>query len=327
MVLVFGTPSTIKKVLKESDIYSTFVDNVLKQTQSSVNQSSNNLPLTDPVIQKAAKDSFSPQFLQSSTENVVDGFYHWLTGKSNQPDFKVDLSLPKAKFANSVGDYAVARLNVLPVCTKQQLALLNAEIQPFSIPCKPANINVAAQKQPVVDSLINSKSFLSTTVFTVSSIPKNSQGRAFYQQYSYVPQVYSWLNLSPYLLFVIIGLLGISVILLNDSKRTGVKRVGFAFASTGIFLTASSLVAIWIFKNASKPNGNISRSLNTNGFNSTLTHILDSITQIINGYIIKFGLAYTIIGGLMLLVLLLTRKPKEPAPLESQINTQPPVQT
>ena len=149
LVFTFHSPKKIEKSLSDSGVYSTFIDSALKEVNKS-NKSGNdnsNIPITDPAIKEAANKAFPPTLLQQTTENVLNGSYDWLTGKTTGPSFKVDLRQAKQTFAQSVGEAAKQRLVKLPACTAAQLQKLSSDIDPFSVLCRPPGVNLASQQR------------------------------------------------------------------------------------------------------------------------------------------------------------------------------------
>ena len=311
LVMIVGTPVRVKQTLKDSNVYGTFVDGVISEARKNpVTKSDNSLPIDDPVFQKTIKDAFTPQFLQDTAENVVDGTYLWLTSKTPRPDFKIDISTQKQKFANAIGDYAVVKLNAMPVCTHKQLLELQAsgnDIDPFKSTCKPAGLNIPAQKKKVVSDLLTSKDFLSKTVFTADSLPKDQNGDNFFKKLSFVPKVYGWVNLSP----IILGVMGLAlaavIIFLQDTRRKGFRSVGMMTAETGVFLGIVSFVSALLYHSASQPGGTIYKALGQNSFQQTISGVLSSFMQQINNRLVIFGLVYVIAGSIILSVLYFTR--------------------
>ena len=109
-------PKMVKQIVSDSGVYSTIIPSLLDQ-QGKQNSGSGDISLTDPAVKSAATAAFSPQLLQTSTENIIDGVYHWLDGKVATPDFKIDLSSTKTTFANQVAQAAANRAITLPRCT------------------------------------------------------------------------------------------------------------------------------------------------------------------------------------------------------------------
>src|SRR5688500_18827743 len=77
-----GNRDNIKQWLKDSQFYDRALDAVIEQADKAVNKeeagSGKEFPFNRPEIKAAATAAFSPQFLQTSSENVIDGTFHWL---------------------------------------------------------------------------------------------------------------------------------------------------------------------------------------------------------------------------------------------------------
>src|SRR4051812_48563018 len=89
-----GTSGKVKHILAESGIYDTVLPSVLDQTKQ-IDTSAGEISLENPQIKAAAQSAFTPQFIQTSTESVIDSVFDWLNGKTATPQFKIDLSGPK----------------------------------------------------------------------------------------------------------------------------------------------------------------------------------------------------------------------------------------
>ena len=128
---VVGSPEPIKKMLSESGIYNSVVGSTLEQAKTT-SEGGTGVSLTDAAIKQAAEQSFSPQFVKSSSEKAIDGIYNWLDGKSAEPDFNIDLFTVKSTFAEKVGQAAQTRAATLPKCTAPPTTT-----DPFSATCLP----------------------------------------------------------------------------------------------------------------------------------------------------------------------------------------------
>lgn len=319
--MILGTPTHIKQVLRDSNIYSTFVDNIVDEAkkQTKGTQANNSLPTNDPVFLKDVKKTFTPQFLQSSAENVIDGTYHWLTGKTSQPDFRIDLRSQKQGLANFLGDHAIDTLQALPVCTKAQLVQMNgSQLDPFKATCKPPGLDVNAEKQRVVNEVLNNPDFLKNTVITANTLPKDKHGDNIFQRQSFIPKIYGWVNFSPIILGVILLLLAAAIVFLHKTKRRGFRSIGFMLAETGVFLGIISFVSALFYQSLSKPGGKIHKALGQSGFQQTISKVMSSFMQLINNRLVIFGLTYAIIGSAILAALYFTRDKNKPQNVPEQ---------
>src|SRR5262245_21264433 len=99
LVLTF-TPAHIKQWLKNGNVYSVIIDNLTKQGRTSVAETSADGSTQDNStdLKAAIKKTVTPQFLQTSTEQLIDGVTPWLQGKTAQPAFAIDVRTVKQNF-------------------------------------------------------------------------------------------------------------------------------------------------------------------------------------------------------------------------------------
>lgn len=177
-ILTFHSPTKIKQWVSDSGIYNKVVDTVLSESQKTAKKGGDSLPISDPYIKAAAKQTFSPAVLQKDAEGVIDGFFNWLQGKTPQPDFKIDLAGPKKQFAQSIGNYLHERFKHLPPCG----ATTQVADDIFKLNCVPQGYNINAEIQRNVNQLANSKDFLGDPVITANDIKGDDKKASIYQR-------------------------------------------------------------------------------------------------------------------------------------------------
>ncbi len=309
VVFTFHSPKKIEKSLSDSGVYSTFIDNALQEAnKSNKDQSSNDIPISDPAIKTAANKAFTPELLQRNTENILDGTYDWLSGKTATPDFRVDLRSAKKTFAMDVGEAAKNRLASLTVCTPAQMRTLNSKFNPFNVSCRPQGINLTAQQQKVTHDLLNSKDFLGTPLLTAQNLPKNDKGQTVFEQLSKAPKIYRLVNASPWLLGGLAVVTSGVTLLLYDSKRRGLRFISITLISTGILLLVISFVSSWLLNKANQPGGRLGQAVK-GSFQQTVNKAVSSINNSFQHIIIWIGAVYLLAGITTLLILHFT-KPK-----------------
>ena len=325
LTLVLSTPNTLKNALDQSKIYDGFVDNALSSIQKQSEPSENSDISIQPEFKKAVQDAFPPEVLKNTAEQIIDGTYHWLDGKTPVPDFHVDLSSAKAALATNLGDYAVKRFVSLPACTRQQLQQIGPEIDPLSIECRPAGLSTEQVRQEVTKQFANNDQFLSNPVITADTLSKDSAGKTPFDNLKEAPRAFSLAKKSGLVLGGLSVLLALGLILLRRDKRAGIKSVGYSLIGTGIFLALSTLLITLAFNQVNRPGGKLASIAANNTFKTSLISILQSLTNTLNQNLIKFGVGYIVIGGAMLLYLRFTR-PKtndsqSPSPLQDSLVT------
>ncbi|MGZ6005241.1 MAG: hypothetical protein ACXWLH_03745 [Candidatus Saccharimonadales bacterium] len=319
LVMTFNSPHKIEKSLSDSGVYSTFISSALKEVQKSNNKnnsqdksSKNDIPIDDPAVVDAANQAFTPQLLQSTTENVLNGTYDWLSGKAAKPSFTINFADAKQTFAQKVGQAAQKRLAGLPKCTPAQAKQQGSDIDAFSATCAPKSLNIKAAAQKVTDDLAHSKDFLGTPVMKADNLSKDKNGQTVFDRLAKAPKVYKAINASPWLLACLAGLAGLVTFLLYDSKRRGLRNLAISLAVAGTFLLLITYAVTKGFDALNKPSGKLGESFKDSSFQQTIIKGLDSLSGSIEHVLLWFGIAYLVIGAGTLITLHFT-KPKKTA--------------
>ena len=327
LVMTFHSPDKIEKSLSDSGVYSTFVDSALQEVQKAVKDNPDNseVPIADPAIKAAAKQAFTPQLLQTSTESVLNGTYDWLAGKTAEPNFKIDLTNAKQTFANGVGAAAAERVKGLPTCTTAQLQQLTTDTDPFTLTCQPPGFDIIGAQTKVTSDIATSKEFLGAPVITPQSLPKDSKGKTVFDNLAKAPDVYKWINASPWLLAFFALVSGAITLALYESKRKGIRSLAISMVGSGSFLLIISFINSYVFNKINQPSGALGKSLPGN-FQQTGIKAAGSISSSILGVVIWFGLGYLLLGLAILLALHFTKhneKPKAPPKEEKTEDDEP----
>ena len=325
LVVVFGTATPLKGALRQSNIYTSAVDSVLdsagKQSnsqpgqQASGNNGGQGLPIDQPGLREAAKTAITPTFLQSTAEQIIDGIYGWLGGKTAQPQFSIDISTVKQQFTQAMGDYAVNRAKGLPACTPQQARdLAVSKPDPLSIPCLPTGFDVNSLRAQVADQVNKNtgNSILQNNTITADNLPKNDQGQNPVQQItdkaSKLPQIFHWFKLAPWILGGLALLLAAFVLLLADERRLGLKSVAWSFISIGAILMLEVIVTTIIANKLTGPSGPLAKKFNGgNVLQQPLISTFHSLGQSVNGKLLIFGIIYLVLGIGTLIILRTTK--------------------
>ncbi|MDB5164888.1 MAG: hypothetical protein JWL89_514 [Candidatus Saccharibacteria bacterium] len=327
-------PDKIEGWLDQSKFYDHFIDNALEQAQkSSTTISSTKVTFSDPAIKAAAKSAFTPTMLKQDIGTVLHGNYAWLEGKTPTPEFSVDLTEAKQNFATEAGKSVETYLTGLPVCSVAQLQQLQnelANIDPFALPCRPPNIVPATEAAQVTQQLNSSDDFLNTAVITANSsqLRPNEQSQPYYQKLSKAPQLYQLGTKLPwiYALLALVSLFGI--VALASRRKNGVRRVGTVFIISGVLLIAVKLIGDHALSQVEKRAFNQTSS---GPLQQSLTDFLHLVEQQIVKVDLWFGIAFLVIGAILLGAALIyrggPRTPKTPAAGTPQEAPQPrPVQ-
>jgi protein-S-isoprenylcysteine O-methyltransferase Ste14 len=295
---VVGTPAPVKKTLSDSGIYNTVVSQALGQAKTS--SGNDGVSFLDPVIKSSAEESFSPQVIQSSSEKVIDGIYNWLGGKSDQPDFHIDLSGTKNDFAEKVGAATKAKAEKLPVCTS-----IPTTTDPLKATCLPPGVTPTQAGEQAKNEVLNAKGFLEHPDITASSI-KSADGQNVFQtgKLKKAPSYYQLSTKVPYILATLTLVAILAVVFLSSSRRKGLRHAGFTVALVGAFMLAFA----WGFNRAVTQNVIPQINSDNKVFESSIRILASDVSHSIDQNYWIFGIAYFSLGLVLVLVTFLGRK-------------------
>jgi len=292
---VVSQPTNVKQMLRDSGVYNTAVSSLLDQAKQ---QTSNdgNVDLTNPIVTAAANKTFTPQYIQTQTENVIDSLYAWLNGQTAQPNFVVNLSALKEKFADNVAQAVEQHAATLPVCpdAASASAALN---DPVNATCLPAGTTPAAVASEVQGNLLSGKGFLDNVNINADSIKSNNSHQSiFASQLKDAPNQYQKLKKSPIILSALAFLLAVAIVFLSASRRKGLRHAGVLILIVGLFM----LFFAWGLNQATIKE--VPKLKLNNAVVTTDVHkvILDLESKIDQNYWI-FGGVYVVLGLLAIL--------------------------
>jgi cation transport regulator ChaB len=324
--LTLSEPTKLEKALDDSKFYDSFATYAAEQTQKIAgHDAAASVQLKDPAIKQAAANVFTPQFLKQTVAKILNSNYDWLKGKTDRPDFAVDLSGAKQVYAASVGGYVKDRLAGLPTCTPAQLAQLPAvaNVDWLNIECRPAALSPEAARMVVTQQLANSDDFLDNPQLTAQSIGSQDSGgsQPYYTQLSSLPKVYQFSQKLP-IIAAVLALLGIlGIVFIHPDRRRGLKRVGIVALTAGILLALEKLISDVIF---TKLEQGVFNQSSTGPLQHSLVDALHRIEAKLVMIDFYFAAAYLLLGIALLLWLRRGRaKPEPVAPAASPAASEP----
>jgi hypothetical protein len=297
----FGKPDAIKTAFRESGIYTSIVGDALDKAQKEEGQSgtADEIPVTRPEVRKIITDAFPPQFMQTQTENLLDGVYNWLNGKTKTLEFNLDLSDSKVRLADGVSKYVSQRLASLPTCTASDLSTMPSDVDPFNAPCVPPNYDVNAAAEKARQEILNGE-FMKDTKITGADL-KTSDGKTFDEQYKKGPAAYRNVKNAVYSMALVALLAGTAVVCLSVTRRAGLRKVAISsLVAGGMLVGVSWLTGVAIKRLAAEiakqPEG-------SEPLQQKLIHIVQSLGSDVRSWWLWFGLivAMAAIAGLVAL--------------------------
>ena len=243
--LTFSKPDRLETWLAQSKLYDNFVDNALEQSQDPSTGKTNStiagVPLSDPQVQQAAKAAFSADTIQKAVDTLIDANYAWLQGKTDVPQFSIDLSRQKDALATNLASYAAERAVGLPRC-KTLADVYQAEQDYLAATCIPVTVTPAEVGDAVKEDVATSTDFLANPVLTAQNLSSdtlngNQQGaqpaQPYYKQLSSLPGTYRWTTRLPWITALLAVLSAAGLVFLASTRRNGTRRLGTLFVSAG----------------------------------------------------------------------------------------------
>lgn len=306
-----GSAIEVKKVIKDSKLYDSAIDILLKETDNPNQTGQGGIRSDNPVVKDALQKAFPPKLIQSSTENYIDGVYSWLDGKTETPQFRIDLTEAKNTFVNEVAAGAQARAASLPACPRGQIEFSD----PFAATCLPQGVSPAVAADKIRQDLAGGQeNFLKNPVITADTF-KNKNNQPVFSESSPLSENYQRLKKTQVILPVLAILALATIIFLSDSHRKGLKRAGITLLVVGITMLGCVWLSSWTINSQVIPKISIENSVLQS---KVRTLVKDTSKTIGNNYYL-FGGVYTGIGTLALCgALFINRGNKVPVATNTQ---------
>lgn len=294
---MFGTPQPLKQALSNSGIYSSFTHNFV---QDQVATDTSQIPLQQPEIQAAIQKAFPPTLLEQNSNKIIDGTYDWVQGRSDSPDFAVNLSDAKNNLANYIADYVRTRSAALPVCNYAQLSELGSisNIDPYKATCRPGQISPDAIAEQAKQDVLTSD-FLNNPELTASTI-KSSDGKTLQEQLKVVPEAYKWTIYTMYATGATAVLAMVIIIALQRNHiRNACKHFGRILLTIG---TISAAIA-WLTSFAiDKVSHILAENATSTTLQAKIVAIFGSLAHDMQKWWIGYGVVLIILGIAALVV-------------------------
>lgn len=298
----------IKIIATNRATYNVFTEVLTQEKIDSNNQNQPNDSLStieNVAITKLVKKYLTPQNYSRIVVSIVDSTYDWLEGKSEQPEFNINLAPDKSEFQRFIVQVYTERYLALPACsTSTDLPLYNpleatCKIEGYSAETVQTYINDLANT-PELNELYENASINSELVFGELSAGSTDKFRGWYNTLRLIPIIFS---------FLLIMLVGLMFLIVSD-WRNGLKYSAKAIMIPSLFTLASTL----IFSYFAEPV--ILENLVINSNQDSLREVLAfAISQITNLAII-YSATLSILSAVVLIVMYFVRRK------ESEINRQ-----
>lgn len=304
--------SYLKSTLASNGTYNNIVNSVFDVAISQLNKNggqdkgdSNINTQTVGELKPVVESALTPQFLQNTTEAIIDGTFAWLNGDASEPNFAIQTTDVKIALQNSLTTYLQNKVAALPNCTTKQ----SGDSDPFSATCWIPSAEGNAQIASSVGDFINQIPIFENPELSLQSL-NAEQNFASDKPVQNVPTGYRLLKWLP-AVFGVIALICLAVvILLSKPKLRMLKTLGFAFVWPGSFLLVGGIIGVLA---ASKidPSAWVSSGEQANFVDVIVVPIAKTIIKSLSNYHLYFGSAYIVIAIGLFIAAYITRQ-KQP---------------
>ncbi|HSX08454.1 MAG TPA: hypothetical protein VLG11_06190 [Candidatus Saccharimonadales bacterium] len=302
---VFRTPTKLESALQQSGVYSAAATSVINQ---SAQQSGTQLPLTDPGVQSAIKAALPASTVQQNAEQVINSFYDWIQGRTQTPNFNVNITGIKSNVSDNVGSYLRQKLSALPTCPAGTMLPQNTS-DIFNLTCIPRGVSIdqlVAQGTAATDN----SGVLKDNSLTAGNL-KTADGQTLTQKLNNIPRAYRDFVEALFALPVLAVLTGLGVVFWSATRRAGLRRLSATLVTTGIYSTLIALVAAWGLDRAASALAS-QQSGGLTALESGLVKVGDILCGELRHWWLIFGISYIVFGVIGLIIVHATR-PKGPA--------------
>jgi hypothetical protein len=317
---IFANQAKVQDSLTKSGFYTSFANVQIDAAKSEIGAGP--VAFNSPVVQQAAHDALSTQYLRQQGDTFLKSNYAWLEGKAQAPDFRIDLASARTDFAKRVGDAASAHLASLPACTKAQMAQFGTgTIDPLAVSCLPTGIDPQTEGAQLSQDIAKSSPFLNDAVITPQSLDPSSgsQTDPYYKKLSFAPKLYQYNLKAPYIFGGIVLLMLLALYVLAVPKRKATRRLAVVLTVAGIILVLNKILADIVFNALQK------QALSAANGDQLQKSLLD-FTNLIESQLVRidlyFGVAFLVVAGMLFVFLWRTKAStaRKPAPFEPPIS-------
>lgn len=297
LFLIGGSSGYLKEAIEASGAYQRFVPSIIESNKE--NKDASSIPLSDPKIVAIINNAFPPSDLKSKSNDIIDNVFAWLRGEKSGVTFTVDFTANKSQLGDKLSEYAFTKLAFKDECKIQP-----AEFDPFTSECRPSNFDIFEGQEDFAQQIKSTEGFLGNTVLTEKNLPKNKAGKNIFEQYSYAPKLYHWLQKAPYILGALTIVASFGYVWSDSNKRKGFARLSKGIIGNSLTLIITPIIFGFIVPWVSK---GYTTDLAGSSAEVLLNDIVNSVSREFDKLIIWFGAILLLVGFSMLTAEKMTR--------------------
>jgi len=159
---VVTNPENVKKLIAESGVYETapdiFVGQFLSHSSEDIYAYAGIESEND--VKEITNRVLPSEWLKENTEIIIDSFYDWLEGETENPEFTIDVADRQNALVDEFAQITKDNLQELPTCTEGD----TTEFNPFSATCIPSGFDLQELEKQIDEQLASGKFFEETEV-------------------------------------------------------------------------------------------------------------------------------------------------------------------
>lgn len=197
------------------------------QTPDNLTQTLEAGGLDTSILAPAAEEVFTSDYMREKLYPVIDGFYDWLEGKTESPQFSITFNDRLTSLADSISDPLSSELGKLPACPAG--TVFDSQFDPLSAQCIPEGTNVNQIISDFSKEFTQSDNPLSTAI-TSDDLQLDEE------TLDYGPKAYSAAQKLPLFFGIAILLFSLLSIASAATLESGLKKVSWSFIINGALM-------------------------------------------------------------------------------------------
>lgn len=259
---------------------------------------------------------FTPAFLRSQIEEIIDTTYSMASGETKELKLTLELNKRKSALIKELTAVLKPKLAELPVCTS--VNSLPDLSRPENVTCRPANVTAGSMARQIVNKLIKDTAVYNKPIELVNT-KKHPEQQLAAQRLPLFYSTIKWLVVvMPIAAIVLIGL-ALAITKPGNRMRIG-GRIAWRILIGTIFTFIIAMLLIWVSGTA---NFGISRDA-ANGKVDATVYLIPLLQTILHSFGVWLGIISGLVTALCIAVLISLRIIKKQRESAIQPPTSPP---
>jgi hypothetical protein len=238
------SPAFYKSTLREAQIYSRSLEELVPSFLSEMGEGGTLGPLTSEDLERVLRESISPQWLGTQVDGIIDNVFSYVSGKAPSLEAAISFGDVKGSIAENLAQVFNEKLANWPECTSGQLRQLEESEGNvlFDLQCLPPGIEAPELGEEI---FAGEDGFLSAIPdqFELSEMLSGDSSQT--SPLVEVARYYGYLRMGSLAGFAVLLLLVIVLILLNKNNLSGAIR----WMSVPLLIAALPVLAVGVAGN------------------------------------------------------------------------------